>query len=256
MGLLRQATYTAIDADPETIAESRRHLPAWMTQHGFNVQEETATRQRFGRDGHNIVVEAEAIDVQRFVARTSGCRVWDLVIAHAVLDLLDLYHATGSRVTVAARWAVLFTIAFDGATILQPVIDPALDVQIETLYHQTMDLRRIAGQLSGDSYTGRHLFGHLRTAGVEILDAASSDWVIFAGPQGIPAMKLFLHFIIHTIGTALRGHPELDPVRLLSWIAQRHAQVEAGSLVYIAHQLDFLGRVPVTPVHEDERQSV
>ena len=90
MGLLRQATYTAIDADPETIAESRQHLPAWMTQHGFNVQEETATRQRFGRDGYDIVVEAEAIDVQRFVARTSGCRVWDLVIAHAVLDLLDL----------------------------------------------------------------------------------------------------------------------------------------------------------------------
>ena len=89
-GLLRQTEYTAIDADPETVAASRHHLPAWMTQHGFNVQEETATRQRFGRDGHDIVVEAETIDVQRFVTRTSGCRVWDLVIAHAVLDLLDL----------------------------------------------------------------------------------------------------------------------------------------------------------------------
>ena len=133
---------------------------------------------------------------------------------------------------------------------------PGLDGQIETLYHQTMDLRRIAGHRSGDSYTGRHLFGHLRTAGVDILDAGSSDWVIFAGPQGYPSDEAyFLHFIIHTIGTALRGHPELDPVALRSWIAQRHAQIEAGSLVYIAHQLDFLGRVPVTPVHEDRGRS-
>jgi SAM-dependent methyltransferase len=251
-GLLRQATYTAIDADPETIAESRRHLPTWMIQHGFNVQEEALTRQRFCRDGYDIEVEAEAIDVQRFVARISGCRVWDLLIAHAVLDLLDLPATLPGLVSLLRPGGLCyFTIAFDGATILQPAIDPALDGQIETLYHQTMDLRWIAGQRSGDSYTGRHLFGHLRTAGVEILDAGSSDWVIFAGPEGYPGDEAyFLHFIIHTIGTALRGHPELDPVRLRSWIAQRHAQIEAGSLVYIAHQLDFLGRMPVTPIPE------
>ena len=50
-----------------------------------------------------------------------------------------------------------------------------------------------------------------------------------------------------------------SPFELISaleaWIAQRHAQIEAGSLVYIAHQLDFLGRVPVTPVHEDGSRS-
>jgi SAM-dependent methyltransferase len=248
--LLRQATYTAIDADPETIAESRRQLPRWMTQHGFDVQDEAMTRQRFCRDGYDIAVEAEAIDVQRFVARSRGCRVWDLLIAHAVLDLLDL------RTTLPGLMSLLrpgglcyFTIAFDGATILQPAIDPVLDEQIETLYHQTMDLRRIAGQPSGDSCTGRHLFGHLRTAGMEILAAGSSDWVVFAGPKGYPGDEAyFLHFIIHTIDTALREHPELDPIRLRSWIAQRHAQIEARSLVYIAHQLDFLARVPMTCV--------
>jgi hypothetical protein len=31
-------------------------------------------------------------------------------------------------------------------------------------------------------------------------------------------------------------------VRLAEWIARRHAQVEEGSLIYIAHQLDFVGR--------------
>src|SRR5262247_4823447 len=34
-GLLRQAMYTAIDVDPELIAQSRRRLPAWMSERGF-----------------------------------------------------------------------------------------------------------------------------------------------------------------------------------------------------------------------------
>jgi hypothetical protein len=137
------------------------------------------------------------------------------------------------------------TIVFDGATILEPEIEPKLDAQIETLYHQTMDLRIVAGKPSGDSRTGRHLFGHLRDAGAELLDVGSSDWVVFAGPNGYLADEgFFLHFIIHTIHTALEGHPDLDGAVFADWIAQRHAQIRGGSLVYIAHQLDFLVRVP------------
>jgi SAM-dependent methyltransferase len=243
-GVLRGALYTAIDADPEAIAVCRQYLPTRMTQHGFTVQEETVTRQRFRRDGHDIAVEVETIDVQRLIARTSGCRVWDLLIAHAVLDLLDLPSTLPGLVSLLRPGGLCyFTIVFDGATILQPVIDPGLDAEIERLYHQTMDRRRIGPSCSGDSRTGRHLFGHLRAAGLEILDAGSSDWVVFAGPQGYPGDEAyFLHFIVHTIGTALHGHPDLDAVALRSWIAQRHAQIESGSLVYIAHQLDFLGR--------------
>ena len=81
-------------------------------------------------------------------------------------------------------------------------------------------------------------------AGAEILDAGSSDWVVFPGPAGYPADEaFFLHFIIHTVGTALRGHPDLDASALDHWLQERHAQVEQGKLVYIAHQMDFLGRV-------------
>src|SRR5262249_9484522 len=111
--------------------------------------------------------------------------------------------------------------------------------------HQTMDRRLIAGKPSGDSRTGRHLFAHLRAAGAEVLAAGSSDWVVFASANGYHADEAyFLHFIIHTVHSALTGHPDVDPGRLADWIAQRHAQVEQGTLVYIAHQLDVLGRVP------------
>src|SRR5919106_1271945 len=47
-GLLHRATYTAIDVDPQAIAESRRRLSAWMVEHGFAVLEAMPTRQRFG----------------------------------------------------------------------------------------------------------------------------------------------------------------------------------------------------------------
>jgi hypothetical protein len=247
-GLLDQAIYTAIDADRDTIVESQRRLPAWMAEHGFHVQRDALTRQRFWRDGREIVFEAKAIDLQHFAGRTHGRCSWHLVIAHAVLDLLDVPATLPGLLSLLRPGGLCyFTITFDGATTLEPATDPELDAQIEALYHQTMDRRCIAGRPSGDNRTGRHLFAHLRAAGVEILDAGSSDWVIFAGPHGYPGDEAyFLHFIIHTIGTALAGHPELNPLRLAHWTAQRHAQIEAGALVYIAHQLDFLGRVPAT----------
>jgi Methyltransferase domain len=245
-GLLHQAIYTALDADLETIAESHRRLPAWMVEHGFHVMEDTPTQRRFGRHGQDLVVETEATDLQRFVARVQGRRTWDLLIAHAVLDLLDIPTTLPSLLSLLRPGGLCyFTLTFDGATILQPALDPALDAQIEALYHQTMDQRRIGGHPSGDSQAGRHLFAHLRAAGAEILDAGSSDWIVFAGPKGYPDDEAyFLHFIIHTIGTALRGRSQLDSGSLAHWIAQRHTQIEAGSLVYMAHQLDFLGRVP------------
>jgi hypothetical protein len=69
--------------------------------------------------------------------------------------------------------------------------------------------------------------------------------VVFAGANGYPADEAyFLHYIIQTIGTALTGHPQLDSERVSAWVAQRHAQIEQGTLLYIAHQLDVLGRVP------------
>jgi len=106
------------------------------------------------------------------------------------------------------------------------------------------------GKPSGDSRAGRRLFAHLRTAGVDVLAAGSSDWVVFAGANGYPADEAyFLHDIIHTIDMALTGHPQLDAERLSSWVADRHAQIEQGALVYMAHQLDVLARVP-SPIAE------
>jgi hypothetical protein len=108
------------------------------------------------------------------------------------------------------------------------------------------------GKPSGDSRAGRRLFAHLRTAAVDVLAAGGSDWVVFAGANGYPADEAyFLHDIIHTIDLVLTGHPHLDAERLGAWVAQRHAQIEQGALVYIAHQLDVLGRM-TAPMGEEQ----
>src|SRR5262245_54159044 len=253
---LTHATYTAIDLEPALIAEARRRLPQWATAQGWQVQHDSQTQVRPGgpefhmqRSGQDIRIATEAIDLFHFIAREQGRRTWDLLIAQALLDLVDVPTTLPALLSLLRPGGLLYCpITFDGGTVFQPEIDREFDAAIEACYHQTMDQRLVAGKPSGDSRTGRHLFAHLRAAGAEVLAAGSSDWVVFAGPNGYAADEAyFLHFIIHTMHTALAGHPDLDAERFTAWIAQRHAQVEQSTLVSIAHQLDVLGRVPAPP---------
>lgn len=244
-GLLTHATYTAIDANADNITEARRRLSQWALAQRFAKTDEGQKRLRFQRNSQTISVILETMDVFDFIAREQHRRTWDLLMAHAFVDLVDVPSALPSLFSLLRPGGLFyFTIVFDGATILQPEIDSPFDAHVERLYHQTMDDRVVNGQPSGDSQTGRHFFQHLPAIGAELLAAGSSDWVVFPGPNGYPADEAyFLHFIVHTIQTALAGNPELDTSRFADWIATRHAQIEAKELVYIAHQLDFLGRV-------------
>ncbi|MBV8451951.1 MAG: class I SAM-dependent methyltransferase [Deltaproteobacteria bacterium] len=244
--VLTHATYTAIDLAPDLIAEAYRRLPQWADEQGFHVHENHEGQLIMRRAGRHITIEIEAIDVTRFMAREHGRRAWDLLIGQAFLDSIDMPTTLPALCSqVRAGGLLYFPITFDGGTMFQPEGDVAFDGAIETCYHQMMDQRVLDGEPSGDSRAGRHLFTQLRTAGAEILAAGSSDWVVFAGANGYLADEAyFLHYIIHTVATALTGHPQLDAERLSQWVAQRHAQIERGKLVYIAHQLDVLGRVP------------
>ncbi len=225
-GFINCGRYTAVDNHPPNIA---------------------AARQRMASLTPTLHVELETADVFEFAARVHGRQAWDVLVAHAFLDLLDIPTALPLLFSLLKPGGIFyFSLNFDGATILQPAIDPAFDALIEQLYHQTMDERLTNGQPSGDSRSGRHLFPYLRKAGADILAAGSSDWVVFAGEHGYPADEAyFLHFILHTMHGALHKRPELNKARFNAWIAKRHAQIDRGELVYVAHQLDFLGRLPM-----------
>jgi SAM-dependent methyltransferase len=249
-GLLRRADYTAIDARPDNIQEAARRLSRWASTRQLQVapppEDNQTTVLQFSRtDGLDLRLSLEAVDLFDFVGRDTEQGQYDLLIAHAVLDLLDLPSALPQILRVLKPGGVCyFTINFDGATIFQPEIDRAYDSLIEELYHKTMDERLVAGQASGDSHTGRHLFTQLPAAGVNILAAGSSDWVVYAQDGRYPNDEAyFLAFILHTLQHALDGHPRLDRRQFAGWLAQRREQLANGTLVYIAHQLDFLGKL-------------
>ena len=72
---------------------------------------------------------------------------FDLIIAHALLDLLHLPAALPVLLQMVRPAGLFyFSINFDGATLFLPEIDPELDAQIEALYHRSMDTRITDGQ--------------------------------------------------------------------------------------------------------------
>jgi len=240
--LFRYADYTAIDTQTENIQHAQRRLLAWATQHGYHAAERT---DGLTIGGESIEVNAKLIDVDLFdfIADQQSFGTYDLLVAHAFLDLVDIPDTLPQIFNIGQKESLFyFTINYDGVAILEPIVDQDFDHHVLKLYHRTMNERIRDGKRFGDSRTGRHLFEHIRNAGGQILAAGSSDWFVFPGAGGYPQDEAyFLHFIIHTIYQALKKHPKLDAAQFEEWIRQRHTQIERQELIYIAHQLDYVG---------------
>ena len=74
--------------------------------------------------------------------------VYDLVIAQAFLDLVDLDSVLPLiGASLRPGGLIYLCINFDGGTIFDPVVDAELDARIEALYHRTMDERVADGKL-------------------------------------------------------------------------------------------------------------
>ncbi len=211
--------YTAVDADPANVA-------AAIERHSSRVSP--------------VDVTWVAADVYDFARRERGRRVWDLLIAHAFLDLVDVPRLLPELFALLRPGGLFyFTINFDGLTIVEPPVDPGFDEQVIALYHQTMDERG-----AGDSRSGRRLLWQLPAAGAEIMAAGASDWVVVPARGRYAANEAdFLRAILGFFEHSLSGRPELDPARLAGWLARRREQIDAGELIYVAHQIDVCGRV-------------
>jgi SAM-dependent methyltransferase len=242
-GLLTRSAYTGIDVDPGLIRAAAGRLRGYAAARHASLAVESCGTMLYKTSAQNVRITLEAADLFDFMEREQGKSAWDLLIAHAVLDLMDLATALPRLLSGLAPGGLFyFSLNFDGVTAFEPPIDPDLDAWIEARYHRTMDTRSRQGRPSGSSLTGRQLFGRLQEAGARVVAAGSSDWVVFPGPEGYPGDEAyFLHCIINTIAGALNGHPELDMGRFQAWVARRHRQIEARELIYVAHQLDFLG---------------
>jgi hypothetical protein len=232
--LLHSGEYVLVDSMQENISYAWEWIPSWASEAGLSAERTGRDRLHLCDRARDIYIRFECADVFDFTSKNKTPA--DVLIAHAFLDLLPMPESLNKLLSLTNGLAWL-TINFDGMSSLQPAIDPALDKQIERLYHATMDTR----PTGGDSLMGRKLFEHLKGVDAEILAAGASDWVVYARDGNYPAdEKYFLQFILHFFQTSLEDCAELEVDTLKYWLAKRREQIECGELVYIAHQMDFL----------------
>jgi len=234
--LFQSGYYLGLDANLENIACAQDHFIPTSTDLSWQAD--------FVRPPSALKIDFLEGDLLAFARSPDQKAQWDLLIAHAVLDLLDLDRALPLLLSLLKPGGCFyFSINFDGVSILEPVLDPELDEKILQLYHRSMDLREVGGHVTAGSRAGRKLFQALPSAGATILAAGSSDWVVYPQEGEYPHDEAyFLHHILHFFETSLASHPALEPDRFRTWLAARRSQVEQGVLVYVAHQLDFCGR--------------
>jgi SAM-dependent methyltransferase len=245
-GVLTRATYTLLDHDAANLVAARRHLQQWgATQPGAQpegVRELQQLADLFVTRGDaKCQVSFEHSEAFLYLEGPAHEGTFDVVMANAVLDLLDLKPALQSIWRVLKPGGLFwFSINFDGETIFLP--EHELDSDIMRLYHRSMDERTRDGKPAGDSKTGRHLLTCLPETGATLTAAGSSDWVVFPTGSGYSGDEAyFLHHIVNTIDEALRQSAALERESFDRWVELRHSQVERGILCYIAHQLDVLG---------------
>ena len=239
-GVVGTGEYILLDADRPLLDDSRRWLRDWAAARGL--------RSDVLPDGlqvGDLRVRLEHAELGRYLEAAQMAPA-DVLIANAVLDLVDVPAILPGLLRLLVPGGVYwFTINYDGESIFAP--GHPHDDQVLRAYHRDMDERVRYGRPAGDSRTGRRLFHNLRAAGAPALAAGSSDWVVSAGPDGnYPDDEAyFLRSILSTIQDALRSRPDrVEPADLADWMAMRGRQLAAGELVYIAHQLDFVGRSP------------
>jgi hypothetical protein len=239
-GAVGAGEYILLDADRQLLDCSRRWLCDWAAARGL--------RGDLLPDGlrvGDLRVRLVHAELGSYLEAGHGAPA-DVLIANAVLDLVDVPSVLPGLWRLLVPGGVYwFTINYDGESIFVP--GHPHDDQIMQAYHRDMDERVRYGRPAGESRTGRRLFHYLRATGAPALAAGSSDWVVSADPDGnYPGDEAyFLRSILDTIQSALRNHQDqVEPADLAGWLAERGRQLAAGELVYIAHQLDFVGRSP------------
>ena len=209
-----------------------------VTYHAWEVSTDSAQRLA-ERLAASQEIDSWNVFTHTVLDDAYGEAPYDVVVAHAVLDLFPPSDAVGMLTRLLGKEGVVYaSIIFDGATFIEPVTDARTDEEVLRLYHRSM----------GGGFAREHLTA-LRDQGFSFVEAGGSDWVI--PPRGAEArsdervlLTTFLDMIEESVASLLeRGvDTSLDRESLQWWIARRREQAQRGELLFIAHQLDLLAR--------------
>ncbi len=233
------ATYLATDCDAGHLRLARRYLAAWADERGHALHWPEQQRGRLSTAQAEIALVFEAVRAEEMARWTESRGTFHLLIAHAVLDLIDLPAVLPGLLSLLTGNGLAYcTCNFDGATHFLPEYPGEEEQEILRRYHASMEAR-----LTGASRTGRRLLSLLQGPGFELLAAGSSDWIIhprnltYSGDEVV-----FLHALVATVEQELTGKSGPPPPGLAAWAHTRHQQVEAGALTFLARNLDLLAR--------------
>ncbi len=207
---------------------------------GWQVAEETPGSFTAAQGGRVRKFRFVLADALNFSLQTP-CQA---VCAHTFLDLVPLPRALAQVKSLLVPGGVFYaTCNYDGSTTLfPPSANPAFEAELLARYDRSMELRRVNGETTGGALCGRRLHQELTAGGWKVLGFGSSDWNL-APVQGayLDEDARVLRALLAMILSEGAG---LDERALAEWYRERLAQLEAGQLGLIVHQLDFLALRP------------
>jgi len=230
--------YTLIEANRAYLTEfeSRlKHLPHISTDSEKLFQGQAPS-------GVNFVLETLCADIYAVIDDPTLFNRWDVVMAHAVMDLVNIPETLHGFQRLLRTGGLLYlTLNYDGLTCFLPPWEPEFEQMLVSSYHLSMDNRIIKGRSSGSSQSGRQLILHLLSANLPLIAVGNSDWIVYPQNGGYPGGEaFFLETIVHTIKRQLQQDSAVDQHKLAQWAKHRITQIAAGELIFMARNIDIL----------------
>jgi SAM-dependent methyltransferase len=230
--------YTLIEANRAYLAEfeSRLKRSPFISTNSANLFHGQAP------SGVTFGLEILGADIYAVIDDPNMFNRWDVVMAHAVMDLVNIPETLRGFQRLLRPGGLLYlTLNYDGLSCFLPQWEPEFEEMLVSRYHLSMDNRIIEGRSSGSSRSGRQLIQHLLSAKLPLIAVGNSDWIVFPLYGDYSRSEaFFLETIVHTLKRQLQQDSAVDQHKLAQWAEHRITQIAAGELIFMARNLDLL----------------
>jgi SAM-dependent methyltransferase len=181
--------YTLIEANRDYLAEFQSRLKPLP----FISTDSENRYHGQAPSGVTFALEMSCDDIYAAIDDPNMFFRYDLVMAHAVMDLVNIPETLNGFQRLLRPGGLLYlTLNYDGVTCFLPQWEPRFEEMLVSRYHLSMDNRIIGGRLSGSSQSGRQLILHLLSAKLPLIAVGNSDWIVLPQDGGYHAGGGFL----------------------------------------------------------------